>query len=251
MEKLDKTMPKDKWEFDAEVTKVFDNMLDRSIPQYRVMRELVVKWAENYIGNDEVIIDLGSSRGEAIKSLMHIGTNNDFIATEISEPMLEELLLIPNTENNIHPYNWDLRFTDGCLHDLYAGPIGLDRSKFNPKKINLITSILTLMFVPMEHRQNLLRCVYQMLEEGGAFIIVEKVLGSTPETNQSMVEQYLLMKSDNGYTTEEIDRKKASLEGVLVPLTIEQNNLLFKNAGFKHSEIFWKWNNFTAWICIK
>ena len=38
MEKLDKTMPKDKWEFDAEVTKVFDNMLDRSIPQYRVMR---------------------------------------------------------------------------------------------------------------------------------------------------------------------------------------------------------------------
>ena len=90
-----------------------------------------------------------------------------------------------------------------------------------------------------------------MLEEGGAFIIVEKVLGSTPETNQSMVEQYLSMKEDNGYSTKEIDRKKASLEGVLVPLTIEQNNLLFKNAGFKHSEIFWKWNNFTAWICIK
>tara|TARA_R110000824_G_scaffold69201_2_gene178293 strand:+ start:3025 stop:3762 length:738 start_codon:yes stop_codon:yes gene_type:complete len=245
MKQLDKTMPKDKWEFDAEVTKVFDNMLDRSIPQYKVMRELVINWAKDYIGNDEVIIDLGSSRGEAIKSLMHIGTNNDFIATEISEPMLEELLLIPNTKNNIHAYNWDLRFTDGCLHNL------LDSNNFKSKKIHLITSILTLMFVPMEHRQNLLKCIYECLEDDGAFIIVEKILGSTPETNQSMVEQYLSMKSDNGYSTEEIDRKKTSLEGVLVPLTVEQNNLLFKNAGFKHSEIFWKWNNFNAWICIK
>jgi tRNA (cmo5U34)-methyltransferase len=242
---LDKTMPKDKWEFDKDVTKVFDNMLSRSIPQYNVMRDLVVKWSENYIKNNEVIIDLGSSRGEAIKSLMHLGNKNDFIATEISEPMLEELLLIPNTRNNIHVYNWDLRFTNGCLHKL------LNTTKFESKKIHLITSVLTLMFVPMEHRQNLLKCVYECLEDDGAFIIVEKILGSTPETNETMVEQYLLMKEENGYTTEEIDRKKTSLEGVLVPLTIEQNELLFKNAGFKTSEIFWKWNNFTAWICTK
>ena len=48
MKQLDKTIPKGKWEFDKDVTKVFDNMLSRSIPQYNVMRDLVVKWSENY-----------------------------------------------------------------------------------------------------------------------------------------------------------------------------------------------------------
>ena len=32
-----------KWEFDAKVTKVFDEMLERSVPSYNRMRELITQ----------------------------------------------------------------------------------------------------------------------------------------------------------------------------------------------------------------
>ena len=33
----DRTMPEGRWEFDEDVTDVFDNMLARSIPQYETI----------------------------------------------------------------------------------------------------------------------------------------------------------------------------------------------------------------------
>jgi len=39
-ERLDEVMPEGKWEFDESVTAVFENMLERSIPQYELMRDL-------------------------------------------------------------------------------------------------------------------------------------------------------------------------------------------------------------------
>jgi hypothetical protein len=35
----DQTIPSERWEFDGDVTEVFDDMLARSIPQYEVMRQ--------------------------------------------------------------------------------------------------------------------------------------------------------------------------------------------------------------------
>ena len=37
----DEAEPGAQWEFDAEVTQAFEDMLERSIPQYAVMRDLV------------------------------------------------------------------------------------------------------------------------------------------------------------------------------------------------------------------
>ena len=38
---VDHTIPEGKWQFNEGVTKVFDDMLSRSIPEYQVMRQLV------------------------------------------------------------------------------------------------------------------------------------------------------------------------------------------------------------------
>ena len=55
----------------------------------------------------------------------------------------------------------------------------------------------------------------------------------------------------NGYTQEAIDRKRLSLEGVLVPLTERENTALLRDAGFAAVEMFWRHLNFAAWLAVK
>ena len=51
-----------------------------------------------------------------------------------------------------------------------------------------------------------------------------------------MVRQYYQLKLDNGYDQEDIDRKRLSLEGVLVPMTASQNEQMLRLEGFRQGE---------------
>lgn len=53
------------------------------------------------------------------------------------------------------------------------------------------------------------------------------------------------------YNPRDISEEALSLEGVLVPLTSEFNEILFRQAGFKCYDCFWRWMNFAGWVLIK
>jgi tRNA (cmo5U34)-methyltransferase len=59
----DEVAPNGRWEFDTDVTDVFDDMLERSIPQYDVMRDVVFQAASKFQQKGTDIVDLGCSRG--------------------------------------------------------------------------------------------------------------------------------------------------------------------------------------------
>jgi tRNA (cmo5U34)-methyltransferase len=48
---------------------------------------------------------------------------------------------------------------------------------------------------------------------GGAFVLVEKILGASAQIDELMVRLYHGLKAHNGYSHEEIDRKRLYLEG--------------------------------------
>ena len=54
-----------------------------------------------------------------------------------------------------------------------------------------------------------------------------------------------------GLYTEEIERKRLALEGVLVPMTAHWNEDLLRQAGFQQVECFWRYLNFAGWLAIK
>lgn len=90
VEPIDRTMPKGEWQFDGEVTAVFDDMLERSIPQYNIMRKACYELARRYQQRKTAIVDLGCSRGEAISELVdRYGVQNRFVGVEVSPSMLE------------------------------------------------------------------------------------------------------------------------------------------------------------------
>ena len=66
-----------------------------------------------------------------------------------------------------------------------------------------------------------------------------------------MVESYYRLKSAHGYSQEEIERKRLSLEGVLVPVTARWNEELLYMAGFRQVDCFWRWMNFAGWVAVK
>jgi tRNA (cmo5U34)-methyltransferase len=221
----------DKWKFDSEVTEVFDEMLERSIPDYLGMRRNTTELALRFAQPGTSIVDLGCSRGTGLRPIIDkLGKANSYIGVEVSEPMIEVAKVkIPEAEI----VNLDLR------------------DEYPKARASVTLSILTLQFVPIEYRQKIISNVYKNTVEGGVFLFVEKILGSDSYADELLVNTYLDRKGENGYTHEQIVAKRRSLEGVLVPVTSDWNVDLLNRAGFKHVDCYWRHLNFAAWVGVK
>ena len=232
----DSVLPGKHWTFDGDVTAVFDDMLRRSIPQYEVMRETVFRLGCRHVEPGTSIVDLGCSRGEALQPFVDkFGAQCRFVGVDVSEPMLAAARE---------------RF-NGYMSSGIVDIRELDlRETFPPERASVVMGILTLQFVPIEYRQRIVQDAHDCLVPGGAFIVVEKVLGANARLDKAFVAEYLDMKRRQGYTEDQIQRKRLSLEGVLVPVTAAWNEELLRMAGFRTVDCFWRWMNFAGWIAV-
>ena len=237
MQVTDQTMPDGKWTFDGDVTDVFDNMLERSIPQYEVMRRACFGLACRYAQRKTDIVDLGCSRGEAIAALVDkFGVGNRFVGVDVSGPMLQAA---------------EERFA-GMIRAGVVSIRNLDlRTEYPPVAASVTLCVLTLQFTPIEHRLRIMQDIYDHTLPGGALIFVEKVIGSSAQIDRAMVDAYYKMKAENGYTQDQIERKRLSLEGVLVPMTARWNEEMLQMTGFRQIDCFWRWMNFAGWVAVK
>lgn len=240
---VDNVVPKEKWEFDQAVTDCFEDMLSRSIPQYEIMRKSVASLVYNMINYECTketfnILDIGCSDGLMIEKLLEkFDGEGNYVGCDISEPMLEKA---------------KYRFLDRIInHQIRIENCDL-RTNFPQGMFDVITSILSIQFTPIEYRQSIIQKIYNNLSfKNGCFIMVEKVLGNTDMLNKLFVSNYYDMKAEHGYSQEQIERKRLSLEGVLVPVTNDWNLDLLKQAGFRQVDVFWRWMNFVGYIAIK
>lgn len=240
MRKEDKniTVNMGKWEFNEDVSQVFDEMLERSIPSYNRMRYLITNIVTEHIRKNNLthttILDLGCSTGEQIYELnRHLKTNN-YIGLECSKPMLREARKKNNDNLNVSIRNFDLT-TD----------------EVEVRNCGAILSILTLQFIPIEYRQRIMNNIYQQLNDKGVFIFVEKIICDNYTYTELYEKLYYDMKQMNGYSLEEIRDKKLKLEGVLVPVTNQFNIDLMQQVGFGKIDVFWRDLNFIGYIAMK
>lgn len=235
-ETVDHVRPGGPWAFDSSVTRVFDNMLERSIPQHEVMRSTVQEIALGFASamRDPSVVDLGCSRGEAMSPLVErLDASARFIGVEVSPPMLEVVRERFASCRNVEIMELDLR------------------RDYPDIEASVTLAVLTVQFVPIEYRQHLIRQIFEHTRPDGALVLVEKVLGATDSVNRLMVDAHEDMKRAHGYSHEEIDRKRLSLEGVLVPVTARWNEELLRTAGFAEIDCFWRWMNFAGWVAVR
>lgn len=225
------------WEFDAAVVACYDDMLERSIPHYAVMREAVTTLAAHFAQPQTTVIDLGCSQGGALAPIMaRLGANHTFCGVDNSEPMLfaARQRFAPSIAEGVC-------LIDSC--DL--------RTAYPAVQASVTLAVLTLQFIPPEYRRQLVQRMFAHTRPGGACIIVEKVLGSSAALDALMVENYYAMKAANGYSAEQIHNKRAALAGVLIPFTAQGNEALLREVGFRQIDCFWRWMNFAGWVALK
>jgi len=231
------TMP-ESWEFNEEVSKVFDEMLNRSIPSYQEMCKtyitLLKKSAEKK-GGPKRVLDLGCGTLTSSLPLYEIIPQCQLIGIDKSAPMIHQARNRTQYLNGIILINKDLT--------------EFDLTEYN--NIDYALSIFTLQFMPTEERYKLLEQVYTSQSKGGIIILVEKVINNNPQIETLFTESYYTYKENNGYSNKENKNKKNKLTRQLIPVTDEFNINLLESVGYTSVNIFWKNMNFTGYIGFK
>ncbi len=230
----DEVLASGKWEFNAAVTEVFDDMLARSIPGYDEMRRSTTELAVRFAQPATAIVDPVCSRGAAREPIARaLGPGNVYVGVEVSEPMRQAAV-------------------DRFAGWLNAQILDLDlRDEYPETSASVTLAVLTLQFIPIEYRQRIIRDAWERTVPGGVFLLVGKALGADASAPRTLVETYLERKGENGYTPEQINAKRRSLEGILVPVTADWNVELLEQAGWSHVDCYWRSLNFAAWIGVK
>lgn len=210
----------------------FETHIRQSIPNYRGMRKLIPSIAENFVFKDTNIYDLGTSSGDLLCELedyLPSSLNLSYIGYDIADNLLPSM---PSKDINF--YNRDI--TEESLR------------LFNT---SLIFSLFTLQFIDLDKRVKLIQKVYDSLSKRGCFLVCEKIYSSEGITEDIFTFSNYESKIVNGLCPNEILTKQTDLKSIMKPLTQIENEQLFKDAGFRVVEVFFKSLNFIGWVLIK
>ena len=223
------------WKFDEQVAKSFHSHVRKSIPLYDNIQGMVVELSEWFVRDGSVLYDIGSSDGETIKLLSDKHsqkTGVQFTGLDTSSAMVEEAGRRIDGEN--------IRF----IHQGVNAFSGISDAAY-------ITSLFTLHFLPLKDRLNVLRKIHSGLEDGGAFVFVEKIRAEDSFFEDIWTELYWDYKKRQGLSDDMILQKARSLRGILQPLSLSQNLAILKSVGFTQIDVFFKWYNYSGIIAVK
>lgn len=224
--------------FNQKVTDVFDEMLERSVPFYAEIQNMVGELARGFAKDGTNIYDLGCSTGNTMINIAGhmVHKNVKIIGVDNSLPMLERAKARLKSS----------RYWKQCNFQV----ADLNQALFL-KNPSVVILILVLQFIRPLNREQLIKQVYDCLLKGGCLIVVEKILGNDSLTKRLFIDLYHSFKKRSGYSQLEIAKKREALENVLIPYTIEENKMLLRRNGFQAVDIFFNWYNFAGFIGIK
>lgn len=225
------------FKFGANVAKVFDDMVNRSVPFYGEIQRMMAELAADHAREETFVYDLGCSTGTTMIGMdTMVDQDIKFIGIDDSQEMLDKCKSKLMEIGFSRPY--ELR----CA-DLGQG--------IKIENASVVVLCLTLQFVRPIYRERLLIDIYNGLNPGGVLILVEKILAEENNFNRDFINYYYNYKRRNNYSELEISQKREALENVLVPYKLSENITLLRDQGFAHCEVFFKWYNFAGLVAVK
>ncbi len=225
---------KKQFEFDEEVASVFDDMLERSVPFYKNILSLIATLVEKNTKENDIVCDLGCSTASTLLEIFNKTSNKlKLVGIDNSSAMIKK------AKRKISAFGADIKLVQA---DFIKDEILLSK---------VIIANYTLQFVRPSKREELIKKIYNSLENDGLFIFNEKIIYENKKLNKQMIDIYYDFKKQKGYSEYEISKKREALENVLIPYSDEENISLAKSAGFKNVDTIFKWANFTCFIAQK
>jgi len=225
------------FKFSSKVARVFDDMVNRSVPYYEEIQRMIGELAADHAAEGTNVYDLGCSTGSTMIMMnASIPENIKFIGVDDSPEMLSKCESKLQEAGFTRPYELQ-------VYDL--------NQEVKIENASIVVLCLTLQFVRPIYREKLLRSIVAGLNPGGVLILVEKILAEESLFNRDFIKYYYEMKRRHHYSEMEISQKREALENVLIPYKLSENILLLKESGFAHCEVFFKWYNFSGIIAKK
>lgn len=223
--------------FNSRVAEVFDDMLQRSVPCYRQVIDMMATLLARFTRPGDRVYDLGCSTGTSLLELARrlAPRGLDFIGIDNSPAMIAKASL----KAEIYARQENVRFLLGDIAAMELEPCGACILNY------------TLQFIRPMQRQDFLAAIHRSLRPGGVLIISEKVISPDSPVNRAYIDFYHDFKRSKGYSEIEITRKREALENVLIPFSIRENLDLLGASGFNHAETFFQWFNFASFLAVK
>jgi len=228
----DDAPPEGPFEFSEEVAGVFPDMLRRSIPGYAATLDAIESLTSAHAQPDTCLYDLGCSLGASTRALRKgIGVDGcRIVAIDSAPAMAERCRAVLSSEADDTPVD----VLCGDIRDV----------EFSPASVVVMN--YTLQFLPPEDRPGLLGRLAAALVDGGLLVLSEKVIDPDPDIEATLQALHLEFKRRHHYSDLEISRKRAALENVLVPDTVEAHRQRLTNAGFRHVGVWQRYFNFVS-----
>jgi tRNA (cmo5U34)-methyltransferase len=223
--------------FGKKVAAVFDDMVERSVPFYHEIQRMVAELAADFAVEGSNLYDLGCSTGTTLFQLDSVLPPGVRLIGVDNAPDMLDRCRAKLAERN---FRRD--------HTLVCADLN---QEIKIENASVVILMLTLQFIRPLHRDQLIRSIWQGLNENGCLIVVEKVLGEDSVFNRIFIKHYYDLKKRQGYSELEIAQKREALENVLIPYKLLENRELFLRTGFRYCDVFFKWYNFCGMVAVK
>ena len=225
------------FEFNEQVSSVFDDMIKRSVPGYNSINNLLKVIANHHVQKNTHIYDLGCSLGSSSIAILQgaKGKECNFVAVDLSNSMITQC------KRNLKPYSANEKIEILCE----------DIRNIHFTNANLVILNFTLQFIPKNDRNNLICKIKNGMLDNGILILSEKIQFEDPQYHHQINTLHNTFKKKNGYTDLEISQKRTALEKVLTPETINNHHQRLTNAGFRSVQTWFQYLNFTSIIAFK
>ena len=239
----------DKFEFDAEVTSIFDDMAVRSIPLYeethRLAIEIVAREYHQAVTENRIlrVLDIGASTGTFFKGLWkRLGykvhediPNLRAVAVDNSYYMCETLRMsLPMVDVQQRSVEGVRELVD---HDL---------------KFDAVIALYVFQFIPLAHHKRLSALIeaYCCMADTSLMILAnkEKMSDSSEEVYCNLYREF---RMQNGYTVQEIDAKTRALSNSMWTQPGGEFKMWLVDTGFDRIDELCRWLQFATYIVYK
>lgn len=226
------------FEFDSQVADVFADMINRSVPGYGNIINLLGSITKNFAQENSYYYDLGCSLGActlAMRQQLDNIKNCQLIGVDTSEAMIERAKNYLTQDKNKTPYK--------LICD--------DINNIEITNAAMVIMNFTLQFIDNTQRTTLLEKVYNGLHNNGAFILSEKITFDDHGIQKLQTDLHHEFKRQQGYSQLEISQKRNAIEQVLIPDSMHDHTDRLKTAGF---ELVFPWFqnfNFVSILAVK
>lgn len=219
------------FEFNRSVARVFDDMVQRSVPGYEEAQDLMARLALSCHPGG-AIYDLGCSTGTTLLRIAELSQEPlPLVGVDQSQAMLE----VCRAKTEGHPVRL----------------VQADIETFPLEEPGIVVLSLVAQFLRPVRRQALIRRIHDSLLPGGALLMLEKTVLPEPRANALFIELHHEFKRSAGYSRLEIRRKRETLENRLIPFQPQENLQMLTEAGFQEVSLFFSRLNFQGYLALR